>query len=255
MKIRSIAAAVSLFASLGAQAVVVLGSPASVYGTNFDNLSSTAWTNNSTLPGWSLLRGDNFATASAVTSLVIGAGTSTTGAAYSFGAASAADRALGSLGSNGTGAHWYLLGLSNGSAASFDSFTLRYDGEQWRNGGNATAHSLVLEYGFGASSAAVTTWMPSGFDFTGPVASTTAGAIDGNVAGLAANLGGTVVLDWQAGQTLWLRWRDANDVGSDHGLAIDNLSFSVTAVPEPSTYALMLAGLGAVGFLARRRRA
>jgi hypothetical protein len=35
-------------------------------------------------------------------------------------------------------------------------------------------------------------------------------------------------------------------------VSVDN--FSVTAVPEPSTYALMLAGLGVVGFAARRRR-
>ena len=32
------------------------------------------------------------------------------------------------------------------------------------------------------------------------------------------------------------------------------LSVNVTAVPEPETYALMLAGLGLVGFVARRRR-
>ena len=32
-------------------------------------------------------------------------------------------------------------------------------------------------------------------------------------------------------------------------------SLTVTAVPEPETYALMLAGLGAIGFVARRRKA
>ena len=35
---------------------------------------------------------------------------------------------------------------------------------------------------------------------------------------------------------------------------IYNGAISVTAVPEPETYAMMLAGLGAIGFLARRRR-
>jgi hypothetical protein len=36
---------------------------------------------------------------------------------------------------------------------------------------------------------------------------------------------------------------------------IDDLYLGVAAIPEPSTYALMLAGLAGVGFLARRRRA
>ncbi|MBN8505071.1 MAG: PEP-CTERM sorting domain-containing protein [Burkholderiales bacterium] len=262
MKIRSIALATALLASAGAQAVVVLGSPASTYGATFDNLTTTGWNNDSTIPGWELYRnpaGAVFAGASAVAGLAaVNHGTGTAGGVYSYGASGGADRALGSLGSgNATsgGNFWYLLGLSNGSNVAFDSFTLRYDGEQWRNGGNTAAHSLVLEYGFGATAAAVTTWTATGFNFTGPVATGTAGAIDGNTTGLVASIGGTIALDWQAGQTLWLRWFDANDTGNDHGLAIDNFSLSVTAVPEPGTYALMLAGLGAVGFLARRRRA
>ena len=35
---------------------------------------------------------------------------------------------------------------------------------------------------------------------------------------------------------------------------VDNLTLA-TAVPEPGTYAMLLAGLGVVGFIARRRRA
>ncbi|MES3012480.1 MAG: PEP-CTERM sorting domain-containing protein [Pseudomonadota bacterium] len=36
--------------------------------------------------------------------------------------------------------------------------------------------------------------------------------------------------------------------------AFETANYSITPVPEPETYALLLAGLGVVGFMARRRR-
>ena len=42
--------------------------------------------------------------------------------------------------------------------------------------------------------------------------------------------------------------------GATNAIALDSIK-TVGAIPEPGTYALMLAGLSAVGFVARRRRA
>ncbi len=42
--------------------------------------------------------------------------------------------------------------------------------------------------------------------------------------------------------------------GQTNAIAIDSIK-TIGAIPEPETYALMLAGLSAVGFVARRRRA
>ena len=42
---------------------------------------------------------------------------------------------------------------------------------------------------------------------------------------------------------------DAFDIG------IDNINFQITAVPEPSTWAMMILGFGAAGSMIRRRRA
>lgn len=282
MKFNKISALVLALSTAGlAQAApVVINDSALSYNQSFDtltqNTTAQTWANDSTLAGWNLIIANNN---TAVTSLAANTGSSSTGAFYSFGSASSSDRAIGSIASNGT--YWggstaaasgkvvgYIaLALTNSTNRTLTQFTLNYDGEQWRDSGDQTTlnQSLQFQYGFGSSFAAVTTWTNAGsaFNFTAPVGTTTARALDGNVAAnRVANLGGTVSASWAANTTLWVRWADTNDNGSDHGLAIDNVTFSAPAavvvtpeVPEPTSGAIALAGLVVAGLVARRRKA
>jgi hypothetical protein len=248
-------AAAAMVAAAPAHAAIAVNNAAFAYSQSFDSLasaSSNAWTNDSTLSGWSLFKTN---TTTPVTTYIGDAGTSTAGGIHSYG--SNTERALGSIGS-GSFVGWIAVAFKNTTAGDFSGFKIGFDGEQWRNGGNATAQSMVMEYGFGATFSTVATWTAPGaaFNFTSKVNTATAAAVDGNVAGKAAGLGGEVSTAWASNDTLWVRWIEKNDAGNDHGLAIDNVSLSVmtAAVPEPSTYAMLLAGLGAVGFVARRRK-
>lgn len=90
--------------------------------------------------------------------------------------------------------------------------------------------------------------------------------------GLSFNLGGGTWLTTptpesnQSGGNLWTQMTygfnaqgsqttltfKATGTGDSYGTSLDNVSV-VSAIPEPETYALMLAGLGAIGFVAFRR--
>lgn len=256
-KMAFVAGAAALATAAGAQVSYSGGS----ISENFDSLATggtnIAWANDSTLPGWFLF----VSTGAAAPTYNANNGASTTGAFYSYGLTDVPERALGGLGSGGAYfgspaagavAGWIAFAATNNGSGTLSEFTINFDGEQWRNGGNTTAQTMVLEYGFGATFAAVTTWTAPGgtFDWTSPVASSTAGAVDGNGPGLVSGLGGTITgLTWDVGDTLWIRWIENNDFGNDHGLAIDNFSFS--AVPAPGAAALL--GLGGL-IVARRRR-
>ncbi|MBK1642648.1 hypothetical protein CKO12_12330 [Chromatium okenii] len=266
-------AALALFAlvSLPTHAALVVSSSAYTYSQTFDSLpnsgTSLTWTNDSTpLTGWNLFN----STGAAITTYSADSGNSNAGGFKSFGAST--DRALGGIGA-GTNyfgnpapsavAGWIAVSFANSTGSALSGFDLSFDGEQWRNGGgtNAVAQTMALQYGIGATFAGVSTWTAPGgnFDWTSPVATTTAALVDGNAAGSVAGRGGSVSLDWTAGSTLWIRWIENNDIGNDHALAIDNLTFSVSApsnsnsVPVPSSIALLLAGVWGLGWAKRRQ--
>ncbi|MBK9348103.1 MAG: FxDxF family PEP-CTERM protein [Burkholderiales bacterium] len=90
----------------------------------------------------------------------------------------------------------------------------------------------------------------NGLDFSfgslsGSVLQTTAGAASGHVwqhyTGLVTLTGATDLVFSAVGAS------------TSYGGSLDNVS--VTAVPEPETYAMLLAGLGVMGAVARRRKA
>jgi PEP-CTERM motif len=72
-----------------------------------------------------------------------------------------------------------------------------------------------------------------------------------------ANLLIRVVASFTGESTQYDASRTTSTYGTSSTYRFDmvTLSGDVAPIPEPGTYALMLAGLGAVGFLARRRRA
>lgn len=66
-----------------------------------------------------------------------------------------------------------------------------------------------------------------------------------NVAGGGGQINGSVVVG---------NWASNIQVNANHYFNATNVAGYVSAVPEPETYAMLLAGLGLVGFMARRRK-
>lgn len=228
-------------------AAPVVMSGAGGYSQNFDTLPITgttnAWTNDITLPGWYAEFGGGNATAGPVATIRGEAGAGTAGAFYSFGTVTTTERALGSLGSGTPGHFAYGVLLQNTTSGPLLINSIAYTGEQWRNGNNTTPHLLTFSYSF-ASSAIIplipTERTPPGWtevtslDFTSPIATTTAAALDGNDPANRTAITHNPNIPVPAGQFVFLRWRDANDFGNDHGLALDDLSISWIVPTTPS---------------------
>jgi hypothetical protein len=212
------------------------------YSQNFDTLPSTgttnAWTNDTTIAGWYSQRTGTGTTIAADT----GAGTG--GGLYSYGATASSERALGTLGSGnaaaGSFAHGVLLQNTSGGSVTINS--LGYIGEEWRKAGVTTAQVVTLWYKI--SSTAITsldpiatsdvgwTAVPAG-DFSSPVNTATAGALNGNDAANRTVISINPNINIPDQNYVMLRWKDPDHTGTDHGLAIDDVSLAwvVNATP------------------------
>ncbi len=221
-------------------APIAIAGPGS-YSQNFDGLPSSGspvWTDDSTVPGWYSQRTGTGATIEA------DAGSSTSGNLYSYGTASSAERALGSLGTSnataGNFAHGVQLQNTSGVAATLNS--LAYTGEQWRKSG-ATAPQVVTLW-YKLSSSQITSLNPEASnagwitipigDFSSPINTIGSGALDGNDPANRTAIAINPNIVVPAGNYVMIRWKDPDHPGVDHGLAIDNLTISWIASPAIS---------------------
>jgi hypothetical protein len=230
------------------------------YTQNFDSLPWAddgsvigTWVNDSTLPGWHAsgfadFRGSN------------GSVTGNNMSLFSY-SSDGLDKALGSqLGpAGGPGLIELRWGLQfvNNTGVTLTAFTASYAVEQWRDSGNGIPELMLFERRLNATS------IDNSFSTVEatmyPVVTLTPRALDGNLAGnrVAVSATSSSSFSWAPGDTLWLRWVDVDDPRPlpDAAIAIDDFAFSATApIPEPSEWAMLVAGLFIVGVMARRRQ-
>lgn len=245
-------------AAAQARAAVQLSPAEPSYAENFDGLPS----NQGSVPPsaspavvlthWQATTNQNISSTSS--QLVVDNGTSSGGGIYSYGATGSSDRALGSIGATAAPAAAYATSIQNAGDVTLFDLTVLYTGEHWHLGQGVAADTLSFAYSTTATSIFSAGWtaVPE-LNYGEPADAGPAAARDGNADPILIQhtISG---LNLAPGEVLWIRWSDANVSGSDHGMAIDNVTLTATfaSVPEPT--AILGPGLLALGLLGRRRR-
>ena len=257
--------AASLAASVGmAHAAGAASLTAGGYGENFNSMGTSSTITN----GWSVYVGasgtDKYtwetaisadgvasmvAASSALSVRTSGFSSSTTGnnGFNAFIPGDSSDRLLATSPTSIAGTALQLT-LQNDTGSSFSQLAVSYDIYRFRSVSSA---EVLPGYGLfysldGASWSNAAAFNPTAaqmpYNATG--ATTMSGTLD---------LGASVA----SGSTVYLRWIDDNGTPTspDQAIGLNNLTISAMPVPEPESYAMLLAGLGLVGFAARRRKA
>src|ERR1051325_1317630 len=201
------------------------------YNENFDSMGTNSPP--SYVPGWTAVKaaGSSTTVTNGQTLVpVVTDGSAISGAAYSVGTAASTDRAFGTLAS---GTIIPRLGASfvNNTGGRITNITLSGVMEQWRSSSRSDINEVITnEYSFDATSLTNGTWtgLPSMNLLEKLTALTDNVAKDGNNAANKTSINGTISsINWPNGSTMWIRWNDADNTGSDGLYAIDDFSMTV----------------------------
>jgi hypothetical protein len=204
---------------------------------DFNTLANSGTTSAALPAGWYLTELGTGAAADGA--YVVGTGSSNSGGAYSFGAAAATDRALGSVGSGSVTPIMFGAKFTNNGSGPITALAISFDGEMWRRG-QSTPNGDGLTFSYSTAASDLTTGTFSNvvalnFASPGNACQSVAGATDGNSAACRASVSGSITgLSVNPGSSIWIRWTDTDTLGSDDGVAVDNVSVTATFSLDPT---------------------
>ncbi len=184
------------------------------------------------LEGWYILQ---VAGSQTNTNFSASTGSATGSGIYSYGTGS--NRALGSLAS-GTGVYAFGLVLTNETSLILNRIQIRFLATQWRKGGSGNKNNWQFGYQTGTADKLVSDTLRAMPALTMYSLHTSSGAatLNGHLAQNQIWIEDSITgINWLPGQELRLQWSDADETGSDDGMAIDDFSlraFQQTGAPE-----------------------
>lgn len=201
------------------------------YSENFDVMGASG---TSYPTGWTGIRYAGSGTVNATLTPGVTDGSSNSGNIFNTGTTSTADRALGTLASGST-VPAFGVSFTNNTSSVITDFSISGISEQWRTGSSNTAdETVIFEYSTDATSLSTGTWTAvSNLNLVEILTTlTNNAAVNGNdPANRIAISGNIASVNLPVSGTIWLRWRDANDAGSDGLYALDDFQMIYTNVP------------------------
>ncbi|MBR2647305.1 MAG: T9SS type A sorting domain-containing protein [Sediminibacterium sp.] len=159
-------------------------------------------------------------------------GSATGQGVYSLGTAGSSDRALGSLAS-GSGVYSFGIVLTNNTGSNINQITIAFSAEQWRKGGSTNKNFWKCFYKTGNITSIEQTNKTESPSLGFSSIQNTAGSatLNGNLPENKQAISGTISgIDWKPGEQFLVIWEDADEVGSDDIMAIDDFSLKGSLV-------------------------